>query len=598
MAFTALAIAAPGASAAVSLQVVDAEMDEPALTQNYTALAPFDVDADGLPDIFTTGEARARSDFRYSRPTPAGLPNLDGPVARPGCGGCAPLPVDGAASAVVGGKPYLLAFDPGQAALRLFGRREGVIQFEDSATFASNVQSAAISDPTGDELPDSAVLLADGSVSVIPGGPGGSFGNATLDEANAVPVGTVSGTPVAIRMADVAGSSASDVVVLTAGAQPRLWVATATSAFPLAFGPLVQFTVPADGRDFEISDLDGDGRRDFVVGTGDGVSAARNESGSGGQIVGATSTRSFNVIPDVVVADVDGDGSGEIVAAMSSTLAVALLDVTGTSPGAPESFDTINGVNRLTAADLEGDGADEIVVAGRGVDVLTNVSPGAAAATPASAVLGSVEVGRTGSPTRIEVASNREGTERVRSVAVEGAAAFDVLVRDDCRGFLAPGASCALHARLSPSAVGTRTAQIRVDLQHAPDLLIPVSGQGTPQSSGPIGPQGPQGPAGPASPPASPETRRAAVLTRVGCRRRRGTRVRCALQLGVPTDLAGRLRLLDGRKTAGRGTLAAGARRAIVNGKLPARRRSLVVELAVPGLAAQRLKVTVPRARR
>jgi hypothetical protein len=219
--------------------------------------------------------------------------------------------------------------------------------------------------------------------------------------------------------------------------------------------------------------------------------------------------------------------------------------------------------------------------------VLTNVSPGSATASPSPAALGSVEVGRVGAPVPITITNQREGTERVRSVRVEGPAAFDVLVTDGCAAVLAPAAQCNLTARLSPSATGPRAAQVRIDLAHAPDLVVPVSGDGTAQTAGPPGPPGTPGTTG--------STRRAPVLTTARCVRPRPGKARCTLRLAARTDIAGNVRLLVGRKTVGRARLRAHAKKVSVTGSVPRTRRSVVLQLALPGLAAQRVTVAVPR---
>ena len=591
-----LALAAPAAYGAVTLQVVDTEYEErynadgSVNFNRYNAIAPFDIDADGRPDIVSTGQARGASDFRYSRTTPSGVPNLEPAASRLSCGSCAPDAVDGLTSAVVNGAHFLAAFDPDSTVIDFFDRNEGTLDNDDQLVLASNVESVAIGDVNGDGVPDLVVLLENGDVDAIPGELTGSPPRVDYDAADAVAVGDVAGTPVTLRLADVAGDSLQDVVVLTNGASAddeRIRVATATGTSPPAFSGFQSFATPPDPLDFELADFDGDGRRDVLLGTQTGVTVARNETATGGAVMGVQSTRSFNVIRNVAAGDVDGDGRPEILAGPGSTLGVAFLEVQGTSVQPPETFDTVNGVETIIATDLDGDGADEVVAAGIGIDVLTNVSPGSITAAPNPAALGSVEVGRTGAPVAIALTNAREGTERVRGVRVEGANPFDVLVTDSCGAFMPPGGGCGLTARLSPSAVGARSAQIRVDLLHAPDLLIPVTGEGTAPVPGPAGPQGPPG-----------ESVRTAVLTRIGCARPRRTRVRCTLRLAAPTDVAAEVRMLIGGRSVGRKNLAEGATRVSVNGKVPARRRSVTLELRQPDVAAQRVKVRVPRGRR
>ena len=573
---------APSAHAAVQLQVVDSELDEPSSTGNYTELAPFDLDADGLPDVVSSGPRDG--DYRYSRPTPDGMPNLDSPMSRPNIGGGDIQALNGLATGVVGGRPFLVQFDTASPVLDLFHRDDGTINSSDQEVLAANVVSVAIGEANGDGLPDVVALLANGAVSVIPVVPQGiSF---RFDTASTVSLGPVAGTPLTVRYADVSGSSLPDIVVLTGGAEERIRIATALSVTP-TFSGFASANAPAGPRDLELADFDLDGRRDFLVGTTTGVSIARNENGA----VGVTSSRPFNTIPDVTAGDVDGDGTLEVAAGMGSTVAVALLDVNGTTPGVPQTFDAVTGNETVLAVDLDGDGADEVVIAARSVDVLTNVSPGAVAANPTSAALGSVEVGRTGSPSQITLTNQREGPDRVKSVRVEGAAAAEVLAVDACTSFLAPGEQCAVTARLSPGQVGQRSAQLRVDFRNAPDVVIPVSGEGVAASPGPAGPPGPVGAQGPEG---STEILRAAVLTTANCTRK-DPKVRCTLKLAEGSDVEGEVRLLNGRKTVGRSTLEQEATQVKVAGKVSPKRKSVVIELELPGLDSQRVTVPVKK---
>lgn len=588
----------PGTAHAFTMNLVDSELADASSPQSpdrYRALATADIDRDGLADVAVSGQVKgfalhhARPASRWANLDPAfGFPN----GGEPGQG-------DDMAGATVGGRSFLVISDPDGTAVTLLRSSAGFMRFSDEEFLAANVADSTIGEFTGDAFPDVLALLANGSV-VLLAGVQGTGDNVVF--AAPVPVGTVSGTPVAVRAADVTGSSAFDVVALTA---TGFRIAAGTGG--ATFTGFMSSAAPTDPKTLEIADMDGDGRRDFVVGTGTGVSIVRNETGTGGPVTGAVSSRSFNLIPDVALGDFDGDGTPEIAVAMLSSLALSVLDVVGGTPQPPVTVHTAAGFDTVAAADLDGDGADELVTAAAGVDVIANVAPGAATVAPASLTLGGAETGAIGAPSTVTVTNQRAGTERVHEVWVEGADASDVLVTDTCDEWLAPGETCTATVRLAPSATGARSASVRVDLQHADDLVVPVSGtglapsaatgaagpQGTPGAPGPQGAPGPAGPTGPPGVGGTPATRQTSVLTATSCVRARAprTRVTCTLRLAARSDTAGALRLLVGSRVSGRGTLRSGATRATVAGTVPRTRRSVVVELRPADFAPQRLTV-------
>lgn len=84
------------------------------------------------------------------------------------------------------------------------------------------------------------------------------------------------------------------------------------------------------------------------------------------------------------------------------------------------------------------------------------------------------------------------GITRLRTV---GADADDFLITgESCVGEeLDPGDTCTVRVRFSPSATGTRAAQLRISSTTADDVNVALGGEGGDQAAGPAGPKGDQG---------------------------------------------------------------------------------------------------------
>ena len=133
-----------------------------------------------------------------------------------------------------------------------------------------------------------------------------------------------------------------------------------------------------------VGDLDGDGKPDVVVGSGevDSVTVLQNLSSSG--IVTVANRRSYQVgkMPEAItIADLDGDGKLDIVASNMGAFSVSVLRNTS-APGsvsldAKREFRAGFGPTSLAVGDIDGDGKPDIVTANTAsntVTVLRNTS--------------------------------------------------------------------------------------------------------------------------------------------------------------------------------------------------------------------------------
>ena len=123
---------------------------------------------------------------------------------------------------------------------------------------------------------------------------------------------------------------------------------------------------------FAIADLNNDGRPEVVVGTTLGNGPISSSTGyisvlnsSGGEIFNNRMERGG--IVSVAVADLDNDGTGEILA--GSWPALSVFDHEGNSKW---NYTTGGRVNALTAQDLNNDGNKEVIIASNDVYVLDN----------------------------------------------------------------------------------------------------------------------------------------------------------------------------------------------------------------------------------
>lgn len=208
------------------------------------------------------------------------------------------------------------------------------------------------------------------------------------------------------------------------------------------------------------------------------------------------------------------------------------------------------------------------------------------------------------------------GTGEVTRIRTVGADADDFLITgESCVGEeLDPGDSCTVRVRFSPSASGTRSAQLRISSTTADDVHVAVQGEGGDLTAGPEGPKGddgapgtdgadgadgrdgkdglpgpigvpgsvgrlgPVGPVGPRGPTgarggtAGP----ASIRATVACRRAgSGTRIRCTVRAtGKP-----RLRVSGRVSGAGRSTTRSGRSRVTLT--LAAPRRNARPQVAV-----------------
>jgi hypothetical protein len=207
--------------------------------------------------------------------------------------------------------------------------------------------------------------------------------------------------PIAVLADDINGDGLPDLVVANyrAGTFPNyygrvavLLNTTTPGATSVSFAPQQTFATDSSIRSMAEADLNGDGRPDLIVANGGNneVSVLMNTTAAGSTTVSFSNPTTFatgHYAESVAVADLNGDGRPDIIAANYLSNSVSLL-LNTTAPGATtpsfatqQTFATESRPKFVKAADLNGDGRPDILVADYGssaASVLLNTTlPGA-----------------------------------------------------------------------------------------------------------------------------------------------------------------------------------------------------------------------------
>ncbi len=189
--------------------------------------------------------------------------------------------------------------------------------------------------------------------------------------------------PDAIALRDLDGDGKDDLIVANYGYQNISVFRNTSVPGSISLATQVDFSTASGPSSIGISDLDGDGRPDVVVGTlMGGISLFRNTSVAG-TFTSASLAPQINLNPSsggsaLTLVDIDGDGKKDI-AQLSGGLNLYrnVSSVGNLSFEPPVSFGLGSGPIWVTGGDLDGDGKPDLAVATQGsntVSLFQNVS--------------------------------------------------------------------------------------------------------------------------------------------------------------------------------------------------------------------------------
>ena len=360
-----------------------------------------DVNGDGKPDLIVTNYS-ANTVSALLNTTAAGASTPSFAAQQTFAVGSAPASVT-AADVNGDGKPDLVVANEGANTVSVL--LDTTAPGASSANFVAKQTFATGSRPDAIETAD---LNGDGRADVVAANQSSSSVSVLLNTTAAPTASapsfaaqksfTTGNLPPSVTAADVNGDGKLDLVVANTGSNTVsvLLNTTAPGASTPSFATQQAFATGTYPYSVTTADVNGDGKPDLIVANGGSntVSVLLNTTAPGASTLSFAAQQTFatgSTPYSVTAADVNGDGTSDLIVANDFSDTVSVL-LNTTTPGAStpsfaaqQTFGTGNLPQSVTTADVNGDGKPDLIVAntnGKTVSVYLNTTtPGAT--TPA-----------------------------------------------------------------------------------------------------------------------------------------------------------------------------------------------------------------------
>ncbi|HEX6426472.1 MAG TPA: FG-GAP-like repeat-containing protein [Niastella sp.] len=332
-----------------------------------------DIDGDGKPDIVVS-EVNDRTFSVFKNTSTSGSLSFANRVSFPVMQGGWSVALGDLNG---DGKPDVIVSNSigGQSSISIFQNTSanGAISFaarKDYSTGASDYsypERAAVMDLDNDGRPDVAVANSDNTVSVFRNT--SNFLTASLASKQNYPIGR-GATGIIIN--DLDGDNKPDIATANSSSNDISVLKNTSITGVISFGATVNLTAASGPYDIAAGDLDNDGKPDLaVVNANDGnLSIFKNNSTTGAvSFQSKTDYGHLTYLTGVAMGDLDGDGKADVAAAQYGTITNYLSVFRNTSSNGAISlsdnvqFTSGGQIRRLAIADMDGDGIPDIIAA-------------------------------------------------------------------------------------------------------------------------------------------------------------------------------------------------------------------------------------------
>jgi uncharacterized protein (TIGR03437 family) len=350
-----------------------------AVGSNPYAVAVGDFNGDGIPDLAVANGANNNVTILLGNGSGGFAPAQNSPFA----GGTSPISVAVGDFNGDGIQDLALADYVGDNVTVLLGNGSGGFAPAPNSPFTvgSNPQSVVVGDFNGDAIQDLAIAnYSSNNVTVLLGNGSGGFA-----PAQGSPFAVEAGAPISLVVGDFNGDGIQDLATANLdGNNVTVLLGNATGGFaPAANSP---FAVGSQPSFLAVGDFNADGIQDLATAnSGSNNVTVLLGNGSGGFAPAPSSPFAAGTAPfSVAVADFNGDGIPDLVAANLNDNTVTLLLGTGSAGFAPapnSPFAVGTKPVFVAVADFNGDGIEDLATAnydGNNVTVLlgaVNASP-------------------------------------------------------------------------------------------------------------------------------------------------------------------------------------------------------------------------------